>query len=97
MNEKNTGLSDEVMDKIIVKRESTKEEIHLDIYLKMGQIYETVYQPQKSASKDNPLSISVQTRKLPQRKADWPKVSSFLCSACSASSRRSGLSSRFRC
>ena len=51
----NSRLVASILDKIIVKRESTKEEIHLDIYLKMGQIYETVYQPQKSSSKDNPL------------------------------------------
>jgi len=51
----NSRLVASILDKIIVKRESTKEEIHLDIYLKMGQIYETVYQPQKNSSKDNPL------------------------------------------
>lgn len=53
--EVSSALVASILDKIIVKRESTKEEIHLDIYLKMGQIYETVYQPQKSSSKDNPL------------------------------------------
>lgn len=43
----NSRLVASILDKIIVKRESTKEEIHLDIYLKMGQVYQTVYQPQK--------------------------------------------------
>ena len=55
----NSRLVASILDKIIVKRESTKEEIHLDIYLKMGQIYETVYQPQKSSSKDNPLRNTI--------------------------------------
>ena len=53
--EVSSALVASILDKIIVKKESTKEEIHLEIHLKMGQIYETVYQPQKSSSKDNPL------------------------------------------
>ena len=49
--EVSSALVASILDKIIVKKESTKEEIHLDIHLKMGQIYETVYKPQKSSSK----------------------------------------------
>ena len=41
-----TALVATILDKIIVKKESTKEEIHLDIYLKLGQKYEAVYSPQ---------------------------------------------------
>jgi hypothetical protein len=47
-----------ILDKIVVKKESTKKEIHLDIYLKLGQKYEAVYSPQKiSASLTSPRSI----------------------------------------
>ncbi|MBR2895879.1 MAG: recombinase family protein [Oscillospiraceae bacterium] len=51
----NSALVASILDRIIVKRESTKEEIHLDIHLKMGQRYESVYQPQKNSAKSNPL------------------------------------------
>ena len=43
-----------ILDKIIVKKKSTKEEIHLDIYLKLGQKYEAVYSPQKTSAGINP-------------------------------------------
>jgi len=43
-----------ILDKTIVKKESTKEEIHLDIYLKLGQKYEAVYSPQKNSAGINP-------------------------------------------
>ena len=43
-----------ILDKIIVKKESTKKEIHLDIYLKLGQKYEAVYSPQKSSASLTP-------------------------------------------
>ena len=39
-----------ILDKVIVKKESTKEEIHLDIYLKQGKKYGAVYAPQKNDS-----------------------------------------------
>ena len=39
-----------ILDKIIVKKESTRQEIHLDIYLKLGQQYEAVYVPQKNSA-----------------------------------------------
>ena len=39
----NTALVASILDKIVVKKESTKEEIHLDIFLKLGQQYEAVY------------------------------------------------------
>jgi hypothetical protein len=43
----NTALVATILDKVIVKKESTKEAIHLDIYLKLGKKYEAVYAPQK--------------------------------------------------
>ena len=39
----NTALVASILDKIVVKKESKKEEIHLDIFLKLGQQYEAVY------------------------------------------------------
>ena len=50
----NTALVATILDKIIVKKESTKEEIHLDIYLKLGQKYEAVYSPQNVLTGINP-------------------------------------------
>lgn len=41
----NTKLVTSILDKIVVKKGSTKEEIHLDIYLKFGYWGEVVYAP----------------------------------------------------
>ena len=49
--EVSSALVASILDRIIVKKGSTREEIHLEIHLKMGQIYETVYEPQKNSSK----------------------------------------------
>ena len=49
-----TALVATILDKIIVKKESTKEEIHLDIYLKLGQKFEAVYAPQAALTGINP-------------------------------------------
>ena len=38
----NSNLVATILEKIVVKRESTKEEIHLDIYLKLGAEFEAV-------------------------------------------------------
>ena len=46
----NTALVASILDKIVVKKESTKQEIHLDIFLKLGQQYEAVYAPQNSSA-----------------------------------------------
>ena len=46
----NSALVASILDKIVVKKGSTKEEIHLDIYLKLGQQYEAVYAPQKTSA-----------------------------------------------
>ena len=50
----NTALVATILDRVIVKKESTKEEIHLDIFLKLGQKYEAVYSPQVLPASINP-------------------------------------------
>ena len=50
----NTALVATILDKIIVKKESTKEEIHLDIYLKLGQKFEAIYSPQATLTGISP-------------------------------------------
>ena len=55
-----------ILDKIVVKKESTKKEIHLDIYLKLGQKYEAVYSPQKSSASLTPTRST--TPKPPTRR-----------------------------
>jgi hypothetical protein len=51
-----------ILDKIIVKKESTKKEIHLDIYLKLGQKYEAVYSPQKISASLTPTKNTMPKR-----------------------------------
>lgn len=46
----NSALVASILDKVIVKKGSTKKEIHLDIYLKLGQQYEAVYAPQNNTA-----------------------------------------------
>ena len=43
--EPNPALLTTILKKIVVKKGSTKEEIRLDIYLKLGQQYEAIYSP----------------------------------------------------
>ena len=50
----NTALVATILDKVVVKKESTKEEIHLDIYLKLGQKYEAIYSPLSAPASINP-------------------------------------------
>ena len=42
-----TVLVATILDRVVVKRESTKDDIHLDIFLKLGSTYEAVYTPHK--------------------------------------------------
>ena len=42
-----TALVATILDKVVVKKESTKDNIHLDIFLKLGSTYEAVYTPLK--------------------------------------------------
>ena len=41
----NSNLVATILDRVIVKKESTRNEIHLDIFLKLGTQYEAVYDP----------------------------------------------------
>ena len=50
----NTALVATILDKVVVKKESTKEEIHLDIYFKLGQKYEAIYSPLPAPAGINP-------------------------------------------
>lgn len=40
-----TALVATILDRVVVKKESTKDAIHLDIFLKLGSTYEAVYTP----------------------------------------------------
>ena len=62
----NTALVATILDKVVVKKESTKEEIHLDIYLKLGQKYEAFCSPQVLPAGINPPRNTM--RKLPIRR-----------------------------
>ena len=43
--EPNEALLTTILEKIVVKKGSTREEIHLDIFLKLGERFEAVYTP----------------------------------------------------
>ena len=45
----NSALVTTVLDKIIVKKGSTKEQVQLEIYLKFGQSYEALINREKSS------------------------------------------------
>jgi len=62
----NTALVATILDRVIVKKESTKEEIHLDIFLKLGHKYEAVYSPQVPSASINPSKNTMP--KLPTRR-----------------------------
>ena len=53
--EPNSALLTTILKKIVVKKESTKEEIHLDVYLKLGQQYEAIYSPHNLPTSINRL------------------------------------------
>ena len=42
-----TALAATILDRVVVKQESTKDAIHLEIFLKLGRVYEAVYTPRK--------------------------------------------------
>ena len=42
-----TALVATILDRVVVKKESTKDDIHLDIFLKLDSTYEAVYTPHK--------------------------------------------------
>ena len=62
----NSALVSTILDKVVVKKESTKEEIHLDIFLKLGQQYEAIYSPQTlpaSISSSRSITQRIRTRR----------------------------------
>ena len=46
----NTALVDTILEKILVKKESTKRQIHLDIFLTLGTQYQVIYDPKNFSS-----------------------------------------------
>ena len=61
-----TALVATILDKVVVKKESTKDDIHLDIFLKLGSTYEAVYTPLKHTA--GITSLKNITRKQPIRR-----------------------------
>ncbi|OLA44461.1 MAG: hypothetical protein BHW31_00260 [Firmicutes bacterium CAG:110_56_8] len=55
-----------ILDKVVVKKESTKDDIHLDIFLKLGSTYEAVYTPLKHTAGNTSLKNT--THKPPTRR-----------------------------
>ena len=55
-----------ILEKIVVKKESTKNEIHLDIFLKLGARFEAVYDPRNLSASINRAKNT--TRKLRSKK-----------------------------
>ena len=53
--EPNPALLTTILERIVVKKGSTKEEIHLDVYLKLGQQYEAIYSPHNPPASINRL------------------------------------------
>ena len=53
--EPNPALLTTILERIVVKKGSTKEEIHLDVYLKLGQQYEAIYSPHNLPTSINRL------------------------------------------
>ena len=60
----NTALVTTILDKIIVKKESTKGQIRLDIYLKLGQEFQAVYAPQATLTGINPPKNTMPLRRI---------------------------------
>lgn len=61
-----TALVATILDKVVVKKESTKDDIHLDIFLKLDSTYEAVYTPLKHTA--GITSLKNTTHKPPTRR-----------------------------
>lgn len=61
-----TALVATILDRVVVKKESTKDAIHLDIFLKLGSTYEAVYTPLKHTA--GITSLKNTTHKPPTRR-----------------------------
>ena len=64
--ETDTALVATILDKVVVKKESTKDNIYLDIFLKLGSTYEAVYTPLKHTAGNTSLKNT--THKPPTRR-----------------------------
>lgn len=65
-----TALVATILDRVVVKKESTKDDIHLDIFLKLGSTYEAVYTPLKHTA--GITSLRNTTPKPPTRRTSSP-------------------------
>lgn len=61
-----TALVATILDKVVVKKESTKDNIYLDVFLKLGSTYEAVYTPLKHTA--GITSLKNTTHKPPTRR-----------------------------
>lgn len=61
-----TALVATILDRVVVKKESTKDDIHLDIFLKLGGVYEAIYTPLKHTA--GITSLKNTTHKPPTRR-----------------------------
>ena len=61
-----TALVATILDKVVVKKESTKDNIYLDVFLKLGSTYEAVYTPLKHTA--GITSLKNTTRNQPIRR-----------------------------
>ena len=59
----NSRLVTTILDKIVVKKESTKEKIHLDIYLKLGDKFEVIF-PSASCNRSRSIMRRQQIRRI---------------------------------
>lgn len=60
----NTALVASILDKIVVRKDSSKDEIHLDIYLKLGHRFETKYDPKILSASINPPRNTMPRRRI---------------------------------
>ncbi len=60
----NSNLVSTILDKVIVKKESTKQEIHLDIFLKLGTQFEAVYDPKNLPERINRARNTTPTNRI---------------------------------
>lgn len=61
-----TALVATILDRVVVKKESNKDDIHLDIFLKLGGVYEAIYTPLKHTA--GITSLKNTTHKPPTRR-----------------------------
>ena len=60
----NTALVATILEKIVVKKESTKNEIHLDIFLKLNTQYQAVYDPKNLSDSVSPSRNTTPRRRI---------------------------------